>query len=171
MKKRISTVPSIYLLIAWVTVTLFLLSIFINCLFYMIILRKIDFCASFMCIAALLCLSFILSSKDGRQWVRQIVITNNNIVIHTIFEKPHVLSYTEYNKLYYGYMVVSGTYEWFIVISNRTMSRYELSNLNKIKHTDDFIKIKYSKKRREQLCEILPENMACQLKNPPQGKK
>ncbi len=112
----------------------------------------------------------ILLSKIN-QWFSRLYISSDGIAVKEIFKKKKYMDYSTHNRVFYGYMVVRGIPEWFIIISNRTFSRYELENLNKIKQTDDYIKIKYSKKRREQLIEILPQNMAVQLKNPPQGKR
>lgn len=119
--------------------------------------------------ACFLSLLFFLS--EMKQWLSTIYITPKNIKMCEILKKTKIIEYTTYHNIYYGVVSIRGIPEWFIVISNRTMSRFELENLNKIRKTDDFIKIKYSKKRREQLMEILPQNMACQLKNPPPGKK
>ncbi len=109
--------------------------------------------------------------SEMKQWFSRLYIMSDGIIVKEIFMKKKHPDYSSHNKVFYGYMVVRGIPEWFIIISNRTFSRYELENLNKIKQTDDYIKIKYSKKRREQLMEILPQNMAVQLKNPPQGKR
>lgn len=120
--------------------------------------------ASFFC--GILCLI-----SEVNQWLDKFIITEDGITIKCFLKKSRLLNYSDYNRINFGYMLVNGIPEWFIIISNRKMSRFELENLNKIKQTDDFIKIKYSKKRREKLMEILPQNMACQLKNPPPGKK
>ncbi len=119
--------------------------------------------------ACFLSLLFFLS--EMKQWLSTIYITPKNIKICEILKKTKIIEYSKFCNVYYGFVYVRGILEWFIIISNRKMSRFELENLNKIKQTDDFIKIKYSKKRREQLMEILPQNMACQLKNPPPGKE
>lgn len=120
-------------------------------------------------IAVIFTVIFFLS--ELKQWISTIYITDTHIKTCEIFKKIKIMDYAKYNNLYYGFVCVRGIPEWFIIISNRKMSRFELENLNKIKQTDDFIKIEYSKKRREKLMEILPQNMACQLKNPPPGKK
>jgi len=120
-------------------------------------------------IAVIFTVIFFLS--EIKQWLSTIFVTPEYIKICTIFKKTKIMDYSKYNNVYYGTSSVRGISEWFVIISNRKMSRFELENLNGIKQTDDFIKIEYSKKRREKLMEILPQNMACQLKNPPPGKK
>ncbi len=116
-------------------------------------------------------LSLLILLSEMKQWLSTIYLTDKYIKLRGILKKTKIMEYSKFCNVYYGFVCVRGIPEWFIIISNRKMSRFELENLNKIKQTDDFIKIEYSKKRREKLMEILPRNMACQLKNPPPGKK
>lgn len=100
------------------------------------------------------------------QWFEKLTITENGIEIHPPFKKVKRFNYDSYRYMEYGYY---DTYsrEWFFVISNRRMSRYELSNLNKIKKSDDYIKIKYSKRRFYKLRKILPDRMMAGMKDTP----
>ena len=128
---------------------------------------------TFMHIVLLLCILpgwfspvLVLLDSNMRQWYKIMKITSDGIEIHEPTKKTKRLTYKEYSKIYYGYMTVRGFNEWFIIISDRTLSRYEQTNLNKI-NTDSIIMIKYSKRRLENLREILPVWMAAQLKNSP----
>lgn len=171
MTKRIKLHPSNYLYFGLIATLLFIGigGPAIGIYQYLTTSAGISIIIFFIAISMPFVISFFIS--DLKQWLSTIYITDSYIKISEIFKKPKIMEYTEYNHISYGFACVRGILEWFIIISNRKMSRFELENLNKIKKSDDFIKIKYSKKRREQLCEILPENMACQLKKPPQGKK
>ena len=114
----------------------------------------------FMYVVCVVCyiMGFIMPFTAMGQWFEKLSITTNGIEIHPPFRKVKRFDYEKYRYMEYGYY---DTYsrEWFFVISNRRMTRYELSNLNKIKKTDDYIKIKYSKRRFYKLREILPEHM------------
>ena len=175
MKKPLTIYPSVYLFVAYV-VGIFSFFILMPSVFLYALFTEEKNTENIIVFSFLICLSIgcgmiFLVDKGFRYWVTKIKISEKNIKMHNVFEKTKTLDFSTHKKVFYGYMVVRGSPEWFIRISNRTFSRYELENLNKIKQTDDYIKIKYSKKRREQLMEILPQNMAVQLKNPPQGKR
>ncbi len=170
-RKTINIFPSTYLYIAWwVMIFVFIFSFILfgylakqqNELIPIVII---------IYIISFIGLLIVLLSKDFRQWITKFCITKDKIEIRIFYKLKKTIKYTEYNQINYGFMVIRGVPEWFIIISNRKMGRYELSHLNKIQLSDDFIKIKYSKKRRMQLQEILPENMTYLLKNPPPGKK
>ena len=169
-KKTLNIFPSTYLFIAWIVIVLVLI---ILPIFFGYFAKKQSELIPIILILNIsqhITLLIILLSKDFRQWITRFLITENNIELRIFSKLKKTMNYDEYNQVNYGFMVIRGVPEWFIIISNRKMSRYELSNLNKIQLSDDFIKIKYSKKRRMQLQEILPENMACKLKNPPPGE-
>ncbi len=124
-----------------------------------------------VCTIILLCC--ILESK---KYFATIHFTKDGIELHTALKKPTFATYKQYRNVTYasywhGSPVGIGSTKWFIVISERKLSKYELEHINQIPVSSNVLKIEYSKKRREQLMEILPQNMACQLKNPPPGKK
>lgn len=175
MKKPLTIYPSVYLLVAMIVSNfsffIFGPAVFLYALFTSEKNAENIVGFSFFIFVSIGCGTLLWVDKGFRYWLTKIKISEKDIKIHNVFEKTKTLDFSIHKKVFYGYMVVRGIPEWFIIISNRTLSRYELENLNKIKQTDDYIKIKYSKKRREQLMEILPQNMAVQLKNPPPGKR
>ena len=170
-KKSIKIVPSNYLFFG----SIFLIMLFPCCgiwLLYNAFTGYIDSTTIFghivyflMCFSCIVLMP-ILAFFTFRQWFEILNITSDGIEIHKIFKKAKKFTYKEYSKIYYGYMTVRGFNEWFIIISDRTLSRYEQTNLNKI-NTDSIIMIKYNKRRLEKLREILPVWMTAQLKNPP----
>ncbi|MBR5234457.1 MAG: hypothetical protein IKW03_09630 [Clostridia bacterium] len=132
----------------------------------------------FMQIFALLVSSIllILCIYESKKFFAMIHFTKDGIEFHTAFKKPILKTYKQYRNVVYasywhGSPIGVGSIKWFIVISERKLSKYESEHINQIPISSNVLKIEYSKKRREKLMEILPQNMACQLKNPPPGKK
>lgn len=124
-----------------------------------------------VCTIMLICWLF-----ESKKFFATIHITKDGIEFHTAFKKPILKTYKQYRNVVYasywhGSPIGIGSIKWFIVISERKLSKYELEHINQIPVSSNVLKIEYSKKRREKLMEILPQNMACQLKNPPPGKK
>lgn len=176
MKKTVLKIyPSIYLLIA--TVVPCFICIPASTIWIMCLTLKGDIKSTGSVILDYAFLLFIFLSgfsvpvlslcSEMKQWLERLHISANGMEIHVPFRKTKRFSYSDYSKVYYGYMMVRGIPEWFIIISNRTLSRFELTNLNKVKKTDAYVTIKYSEKRRKQLQEILPQKLAVQLKNSP----
>lgn len=132
----------------------------------------------FMRTFALLISSVLLAlcAYESKKFFAMIHFTKDGVEFHTAFQKPILKTYKQYRNVVYasywhGSPVGIGSIKWFIVISERKLSKYELEHINQIPVSSNVLKIEYSKKRREKLMEILPQNMACQLKNPPPGKK
>ena len=172
MKKTLKIVPSEYLFYGLIILLLlFDISPLLGIIQYLRFRSNDAIALTVFFVVFVIFFNLLVFLSEMKQWFSRLYITSDGIIVKEIFMKKKHLDYSSHNKVFYGYMEVRGIPEWFIIISNRTFSRYELKNLNKIKQTDDYIKIKYSKKRREQLMEILPQNMAVQLKNPPQGKR
>lgn len=172
MKKTLKIVPSAYLFYGQIILLLFFdISPLLGIIQYLRFRSNDEIALTVFFVVFVVFFNILFFLSEMKQWFSRLYITSDGITVKEIFKKKKYLDYSTHNKVFYGYMEVRGIPEWFIIISNRTFSRYELANLNKIKQTDDYIKIKYSKKRREQLMEILPQNMAVQLKNPPQGKR
>ena len=124
-----------------------------------------------MCTIMLLCWIF-----ESKKFFAMIHFTKDGVEFHTAFQKPILKTYKQYRNVVYasywhGSPIGVGSIKWFIVISERKLSKYESEHINQIPISSNVLKIEYSKKRREKLMEILPQNMACQLKNPPPGKK
>ncbi len=172
MKKTLKIVPSAYLFYGQIILLLFFdISPLLGIIQYLRFRSNDAIALTVFFVVFVIFFNILFFFSEMNQWFSRLYITSDGIIVKEIFKKKKYLGYSTHNKVFYGYMEVRGIPEWFIIISNRTFSRYELENLNKIKQTNDYIKIKYSKKRREQLMEILPQNMAVQLKNPPQGKR
>ena len=172
MKKTLKIVPSEYLFYGLIILLLlFDISPLLGIIQYLRFRSNDAIALTVFFVVFVIFFNLLVFLSEMKQWFSRLYITSDGIIVKEMFMKKKYLDYSLHNKVFYGYMEVRGIPEWFIIISNRTFSRYELENLNKIKQTDDYIKIKYSKKRREQLMEILPQNMAVQLKNPPQGKR
>jgi len=126
----------------------------------------------FMSICTILLICWIFESK---KYFATIHFTKDGIEFHTAFKKPVFATYKQYRNVIYasywhGSPVGIGSTKWFIVISERKLSKYESEHINQIPISNSVLKIEYSKKRREKLMKILPQNMACQLINPPQVK-
>lgn len=175
MKKKVLKIyPSVYLLIATVFPGLILIPC--SCIWLLVssvtgalkVESKYDFIIIVaFCILGIVIFPILILCSEMKQWLERLHISADGIEIHAPFRKTKKFSYDDYSKIYYGYMTVRGIHEWFIIISSRTLSRFELTNLHKVEKTDVYVTVKYSEKRRKQLQEILPPKLSVQLKNPP----
>lgn len=177
MNKRIKIIASPFLFFGGISLYLFSLSIF--CIFWF---GSNDFETFsdqlFMRIFALLISAVLLALCvfESKKYFATIHFTNDGIEFHTAFKKPVFATYKQYRNVTYasywhGTSVGVGSTKWFIVISERKLSKNESEHINQIPISSSVLKIEYSKKHREKLMEILPQNMACQLEKPPPGKK
>lgn len=177
MNKRIRMIASPFLFFGGIVLYIFVFCVF--CIFWfgandMSTLDEQLFMRIFaVTISAILLLCCILESK---KFFATIHFTAIGIEFHTIFKKQSLTSYKQYRHIAYasywhGTPIGVGSIKWFIVISERKLSKYELEHINQIPISKSVLKIEYSKKRHQKLCEILPENMAQQLKNSPLEKK
>lgn len=172
MKKKVLKIyPSVYLLIG-VIVSLMTGPIFNIVIGHCVLTSEEPFSIFYIiCILLMFLIGFsmpfLVLFSEMKQWLERLHISADGIEIHAPFRKTKKFSYDDYSKIYYGYMTVRGIQEWFIIISSRTLSRFELTNLHKVEKTDAYVTVKYSEKRRKQLQEILPPKLSVQLKNPP----
>ena len=177
MKKNFKIIASPFLFFGGIFLYVMILSVF--CIFWF---GSYDYESRydqlFMQIFALLISSvlFVLCIYKSKVFFATIHFTKDGIEFHTALKKPVFTTYQQcqnvaYASYWHGSPVGVGALKWFIVISERKLSKYELEHINQIPVSSNVLKIEYSKKRREKLMEILPQNMACQLKNPPPGKK
>lgn len=128
-KTTLKIFPSIYLLIATVFPGLILIPC--SCIWLLVssitgalkIESKYDFIiiVPFCILGIVICPALILCS-EMKQWLERLHISANGMEIHAPFRKTKKFSYNDYSKIYYGYMIVRGTQEWFIIISSRTMN-------------------------------------------------
>lgn len=176
MNKRIKIIASPFLFFGGIFLYAMIISFF--CIFWF---GSYDYDTLseqlFMRIFSLLISSvlLVLCIYESKKFFATIHFTKDGIEFHTAFKKPVFATYKQYRNVIYasywhGSPVGIGSTKWFIVISERKLSKYESEHINQLPISNSVLKIEYSKKRREKLMKILPQNMACQLINPPQVK-
>ncbi len=89
-----------------------------------------------------------------------LTLTDNAITIRTAFRKK-ILSYKNFPYIYVGYyfhgnIFGCGASIYYLVFSSQRLSNDTLTNINRIKCSDQTIKIRYTKTNYKKLCTIAP---------------
>ena len=121
----------------------------------------------FLFLAMAMTITLTFSSS---QWGVIVTLTQENISLKCPIRKREVYLYSEFPLVYRASYIHGlafapeiGSEIVFIVLSKRRMNDVEKRNINLIRNSRDLIIIKYSKKRYQQLSEILPQNLSAQM--------
>ena len=115
--------------------------------------------------------NFILYAYCAPQWFAYIEIDKEGISLNTVYKKTKKESYDKYPFFtIVSYQQIYST-RYFVVIGKRGLSLYELAHINKVKNSQEIIKIVLNKKTHKFLMKILPYNKKAILeKSLSQGK-
>ena len=103
------------------------------------------------------------------QWYSRFTFSPDGVIIKIPFKKSVVKSYTDFPYIRIGayFHGVAGTplgsWRKFIVFSDRSLEKNELSGINNVVCSNKLIKIKFSERTYQKLCAILPPNSLSML--------
>ena len=105
------------------------------------------------------------------QWFAHIEIDKEGISLNTVYKKTKKESYDKYPFFTIASYQQIYTTRYFVVIGKRGLSLYELAHINRVKNSQEIIKLVLNKKTYKFLMKILPHNKKAILeKSLSQGK-
>ena len=141
-----------------------LFALFLWVLVYHVLPGKVDrglgiaLCA-FMMLDTVVC-SFILV----RQGYIRYIFTEKEILFRGPLRKPTTKQYSQFFYIKRGRYYHRGIWWEFIVFTNKYLSPEELNQINNVACGENLIKIKYSDRTYQKLCEILPPRSRAALR-------
>jgi len=99
-----------------------------------------------------------------------IVLSEAAITVWIPFHRKKTFSYKDFRNVYcgkyfHGNIAGIGRHIWYIIITQKHLSRSELTKVNQIPNSEDVVKIRYSRKNCEKLQAILPPGHIRQLES------
>ena len=97
-----------------------------------------------------------------------VVFSEDNIAFKSLFHKTITYNYEQYRYIYrgqyfHGNIFGQGILVEFIIFSQNSISTNDLYSANRIANSAETIKIRFSFKRYEKLCAIVPVSMRVKL--------
>lgn len=134
-------------------------------------LNDVDVITTICLFAGANIVNFVIYAYCIPQWFAHIEMDKEGISLNTVYKKTKKESYDKYPFFTIASYQQIYTTRYFVVIGKRGLNLYELAHINRVKNSQEIIKLVLNKKTYKFLMKILPDNKKAILeKSLSQGK-